>query len=193
MRHLTLIIVCGLLAAVGCGGHTSDDSISADQVESPSPHPAAPDDAMHQSLATMPDDDAHARAMADVRPDHDTGIVTDIRLSDEIRTAWRGIRIRVVDASSGDALQVDAPLGQETDLGDTGLALTASSFIPDFVMDDAGITSRTGKPDNPAARVVITEDGGDPFEGWLFATMPDIHPYPHERYRVFLEGGIPAE
>ena len=62
-----------------------------------------------------------------------------------------------------------------------------------FVMDESGITSRSADPNNPAVRVVISENGAVDYEGWLFAAMPGIHPYPHERYRVLLIEGIAAE
>ena len=60
-------------------------------------------------------------------------------------------------------------------------------------MDDSGITSRGAEPTNPAVRVVITEAGQESYEGWLFATMPEIHPFPHDRYGVFLVEGIPTK
>ena len=46
-------------------------------------------------------------------------------------------------------------------------------------LDEAGITSRSPDPANPAASVVISEESAEPYQGWLFASMPDIHPYPH--------------
>jgi hypothetical protein len=59
-------------------------------------------------------------------------------------------------------------------------------------MDDDGITSRSADANNPAAHVVITEEGVDDYEGWLFAAMPEIHPFPHARYQVLLVEGIPV-
>jgi hypothetical protein len=191
MRLPRPVFFCVVFAVAACGGPVSDDDVSPDATAASAGDPA-PDDALHRSVAAMPDDDAHAKAMADIRPDHDRGIVTEVRLPDEIRSSWTGIRIRVVDSSTGGSERYDIPLGEVTSLGDSGLTFVADSFIPDFVMDEAGITSRSPDPSNPAARVVISEEGAEPYEGWLFATMPDIHPYPHDRYRVLLEEGIPA-
>jgi hypothetical protein len=191
MKLSTIAVFMGLLVLTACGGPVSEEGPST-AATSDSTGDAAPDDALHRSLEAMPNDDAHAQAMADIRPDHDRGIVTDVRLPDEIRSAWTGIRIRVVDSSTGESERFDIPLGEVTPLGSSGLTLVADSFIPDFAMDEAGITSRSADPANPAARVVISEQGAEPYEGWLFATMPDIHPYPHDRYRVLLEEGIPA-
>lgn len=109
-----------------------------------------------------------------------------------IAAAWSGVRIRVVDRESGAEETFDIPLGGADLLGESGLVLSAGVFLPDFIMDEHGITSRSAEPINPAVRVVISEDGMDDFEGWLFAAMPEIHPYPSDRYQVLLVEGIPA-
>jgi len=46
---------------------------------------------------------------------------------------------------------------------------------------------------NRAPRIVISEDGMANYQGWLFAAMPEIHPFPHDRYQVLLVEGIPAQ
>jgi hypothetical protein len=106
---------------------------------------------------------------------------------------WAGIRLHVVDSETGDGQIIDVTLGETVALGDSGLTLSADTFVPDFVMDERGITSRSAETHNPAARVVITEEGKADYEGWLFAAMPEIHPFPHERCQVLLVEGIPAE
>jgi hypothetical protein len=138
----------------------------------------------------MPEDEAHAGLLGGT--DHDMGVKTEIHLDPSVESAWSGIRVRLEEIDGGRSEFFEVPLGETSALGDSGIVLTAVLFIPDFVMDDDGITSRSADPANPAARVIITESGSDPFEGWLFAAMPAIHPYPHERFRVLLEAGIPA-
>lgn len=119
-------------------------------------------------------------------------VVSDVSLDDAVRAAWRGARIKVVDGQTGNSTTYDLEFGAPTALGDTGLTATALVFVPDFVMDENGITTRSPEPNNPALKVRIEEAGKEPFEGWLFAAMPEIHPYPHERYQVLLVEGIPA-
>ena len=111
----------------------------------------------------------------------------------EIAAAWVGVRIRVIERESGADETFEIPLGGADLLGESGLVLSAGIFLPDFILDEHGITSRSAEPVNPAVRVVISEDGMEDFEGWLFAAMPEIHPYPHDRYQVLLVEGIPAE
>ena len=88
---------------------------------------------------------------------------------------------------------IEVPLGEKVALGESGLTLSADTFVPDFVMDEGGITSRSAETHNPAVRVVISEAGVADYEGWLFAAMPEIHPFPHDRFQVLLVEGIPAE
>jgi len=145
-------------------------------------------------VQAMPDDDVRATAMGGGSMGGMMGgLNTDIRLDPEIANAWSGIRVHVVDSETGDGKIIDAALGETVALGDSGLTLLADAFVPDFVMDEDGITSRSAETQNPAARVVITEDGAADYEGWLFAAMPEIHPFPHDRYQVLLVEGITAE
>jgi hypothetical protein len=120
------------------------------------------------------------------------GLETDINLDPEIAEAWSGVRVQVLDSETAESEVFDVALGETVTLGESGLTLTASTFIPDFVMDETGITSRSGDTHNPAALILISEEGVPDYEGWLFAAMPEIHPYPHDRYQVLLVEGIPA-
>ena len=172
MRNLFAIVLTLPIILSGCG--------------------AGPDTA-ETDVQTMPDDDVHATAMGESMGGMMGGLNTDIRLDPEIADAWSGIRVHVVDSETGDGKIIDVALGETMILGDSGLTLSADIFVPDFVMDDGGITSRSAETQNPAARVVIAEEGSANYEGWLFAAMPEIHPFPHERFQVLLVEGIPAE
>ena len=155
---------------------------------------AAPDNDLHQLTAEMPADEVHSTAMGEAMGGAmGSPLNTEITLAPEIAAAWSGIRLQVVESETGDAEAFDISLGDTVELGGSGLTLTAVAFVPDFVMDEGGITSRSADPNNPAVQVVISEDGAVDYEGWLFAAMPGIHPYPHERYRVLLVEGIAAE
>jgi hypothetical protein len=172
MRHLFAVILTLGLIVSGCG---------------------AGSDTTKTEVQAMPDDDVHATAVGESMGGMMGGLNTDIRLDPEIAGAWDGIRVRVVDSETGDGQIIDVALGGTEALGDSGLTLSAEIFVPDFVMDEAGITSRSPETHNPAARVVIAEEGMADYEGWLFAAMPEIHPYPHARYQVLLVEGIPSE
>jgi hypothetical protein len=172
MRHLSAVMLTLSLILVGCG---------------------AGSDTAETEVQAMPDDDVHAAAMGESMGGMMGGLNTEISLDPEIAGAWSGIRVHVVDSETGDGLIIDVVLGETVALGDTGLTLSADIFVPDFVMDETGITSRSAETHNPAARVVITEEGMADYQGWLFAAMPEIHPFPHDRFQVLLIEGIPSE
>lgn len=185
MRNLVFPILIALLAAFGCGGSQTPTGEQPDTA------------AAHQA---MPDDDVHASAMGEGMGGgmggamHQGGAMNaEVSLDPAIADDWQAIRVRVVDLASGAESVHEIPLGGEAVLGDSGLTLKAVTFVPDFVMGEDGIGSRSAEPDNPAARVVIAEDGQPDYEGWLFGAMPGIHPYPHETYGVVLVEGVPAE
>lgn len=172
MRYLFAIVLALPLILAGCGAGT---------------------DTAETDIQAMPDDDVHATATGESMGGMMGGLNTDISLDPEIASAWSGIRVHVVDSETGDGQIIDAALGETVVLGDSGLTLSADIFVPDFVMDETGITSRSAETHNPAVRVVITEEGMADYEGWLFAAMPEIHPFPHDRYQVLLIEGIPSE
>lgn len=172
------------LTLAGCGGHSGHEA-----------HEAPANDAR----AEMPDDELHRGVAAHGSDLHGgmTGMMgsalnREVTLDDAVRSAWRAIRVEIADLEGGDGLEVEVPLGGAAALGDSGLTLEAKVFVPDFVMDGGGISSRSAAPANPAAKIVIREAGVEDYQGWLFATMPEIHPYPHARYRVRLIAGVPA-
>lgn len=185
MRFLIVMILSLTTTLFGCGATTENDTANA------AGESVMPDDDVHRQAAGMPADDAHASAMGGMGMGG--GLNTDINVDAAIADAWSGISVRVVDVEAGEESTFEISLGESLELGDSGLTLTATAFLPDFVMDESGITSRSAQTHNPAARVVIAEEGTSDYEGWLFAKMPEIHPFPHERYSVLLVEGIPAE
>ncbi len=177
----TLILA---LAALGCGkasDHSADEAAASHGTTTAAdPQGGMPADEDHQGA--MPSDAMHSMG----------GVNTTVTLPDEVRAAWTAIRVDLVDAASGQSSTFEVPVGGQLALGESGLTLEAVAFVPDFVMDGAGITTRGPEPNNPAARVVIREQGAEDYTGWLFANMPAVHPFPHESYQVILIGGVPA-
>ncbi len=171
MRYVALIL---LLVLSGCGGRSGS-----------APDPAAAGDSNPRPSAAATSSESTA-AMASAN------FNTPATVAQEIAEAWSGVRILVVDRESGAEETFEIPLNGADLLGDSGLVLSAGVFLPDFILDEDGITSRSAEPINPAVRVVISEDGMEDYEGWLFASMPEIRPYPHTRYEVLRVEGIPA-
>ena len=167
-KFFATLTLSTILTLAGCGGKNTGDSVT--------------------DLAPPPD----AATEVAPEPSHDMGLNTAVSMADEIEAAWSGATVRVI-GPDGVPILHELPIGEETVLGDTGLAVTALVFIPDFVMDDTGITSRSTEHNNPALRVRVTEAGEPYWEGWLFAALPDIHPFPHDSYEILLVEGVPAD
>ena len=176
MRNAIALVLTFSLVIAGCGAGFDSGQNEVDP-----------------ATRAIPDDDINPAAPGGSLGDMMGGLNMEISLAPEIAGAWSGIRVEVVEWQTGDTRTFDTQLGEAAALGESGLTLSADTFIPDFLMDDGGITSRSAETHNPAARVVISEGGVIAYEGWLFAAMPEIHPFPHPRYQVLLVEGIPAE
>ncbi len=176
MRSLMILTVLTTLALFGCG---------ADETNTDLAPPAATDTQAEEGPSNM---------MGSMMGggEHDMGINTEITMPDEVTAAWRGAIIQVA-GPEGEPQRYDLPFGEPVALGDTGLTATALVFVPDFVMGDDGITTRSADAINPALRLRVTEEGKPDYEGWLFAAMPGIHPFPHETYSILLADGLAAQ
>jgi len=179
-RSLTVTAVTTLALMLGCSGQEPREEA-----------PAEVSQEVADAHTTMSDDEVPSGMPAHGAMGRSMEMNTDMTLDESIRAMWSGVRVRVEDVEAGTSEIFEAALGDEVALGASGLRLTALDFVPDFVMGEDGITSRSAEPANPAARVLIAEEGQEPYTGWLFAAMPEIHPYPHERYRVLLIEGLP--
>lgn len=171
MDRVRLVTLLAVSSLISCGSPPADRPSADGQPHSGTPSP--------QAVGAGPAAPNPLSAEVDVEP--------------EIARAWVGIRVEVSPHELGDPRTFDAMMDEPVELGDTGLTLIAEAFLPDFVMHDGGIRNRSPEPHNPAARVTITAPGSADYQGWLFAAMPGIPPYPHPEYRVVLVEGIPAD
>jgi len=199
MRTLsTMTAISFFLLLTACGGPAaSKPDAPAKAAQAKEAPDTIPGHDMQEALSNMPDDEVHKGLSA---PAHGGGmgmgmggsLNTKVHLDEAIRNAWTGVRIRVTDRKTKDTALYDVPMNTPTPLGSSGLTITADVFVPDFVMGADGIATRSPEPKNTAAHVTISEKGKPDYKGWLFGTMPDIHPYPHDAFEVTLQSGIPA-
>jgi len=113
-----------------------------------------------------------------------------VNIPAEVKGKWKAIKVKVEDKEKKGAKEVTINLGSETDLPGTNMKLKAVEFVPSFVMQGLNITSASNEPNNPAAKVVITEGGKEIFKGWLFQKFPTTHAFSHPKFAVTLEGGV---
>jgi hypothetical protein len=108
----------------------------------------------------------------------------------EVKSAWKAIKLSVEDKASKSKKEVVCKIGEETKIPGTKLTVKPLEFVPSFVMQGLNITSASNEPNNPAVKVVITEDGKEVFKGWLFQKFPTTHAFSHPNYAITLLEGM---
>ena len=108
----------------------------------------------------------------------------------EVKSAWKAIKLSVEDKAKKSKKEIVCKIGEETPVPGTKLSIKPLEFVPSFVMQGLNITSASNEPNNPAAKVVITEDGKEVFKGWLFQKFPTTHAFSHPNYAITLVEGV---
>ena len=113
-----------------------------------------------------------------------------VEVPNEILSAWKAIRVEVIDLMSAKATRHIVDIGSEEEFGDSGLKIKALNFLPAFQMNVPIITSRSNALENPAAQIEVYEGGVQIFKGWLFTLYPTTHAFTHPKYSITLVEGI---
>jgi hypothetical protein len=108
-----------------------------------------------------------------------------IVVPDEVKAAWKAVVLSVADKTTDTVTDVTVDIGGSATQGD--LDISVESFLPAFTMSGGAITSSSADTLNPAARLVVKQNGSEVFAGWLFSMYPDAHPFQHERYEIILK------
>jgi len=109
---------------------------------------------------------------------------------EEVKTAWKAVKIEVEFKESKTRKEFTIPLNSEFPIPDTDLVVKTSDFLPHFSMTADQITSASNDTSNPACNIEIEENGKQVFKGWLFAKFPDVHPFQHDKFSVKLLEGV---
>ncbi|RMG61350.1 MAG: DUF2155 domain-containing protein [Deltaproteobacteria bacterium] len=117
----------------------------------------------------------------------------EVFLPEKIKSAWKGVTIQVTDKKTNETKNYDVPLNSEFSIPGSNITIKVGDFFPSFVIEGGKMTSSSNETENPATNVEIREGSKIIFSGWLFARYPDVHPFEHDRYRIVLLKGIPAE
>ncbi|MFQ5508378.1 MAG: DUF2155 domain-containing protein [Leptospirillia bacterium] len=154
------------------GGYGADP-----HANNPMPHSATQADHDAQTGQT----EGHAKA----------GKKRPTKVPDSVAGKWRAVTLIVLDRERSDATEITVPLKGEHTFGDGNMQVKVIEFLPDLRIDNNIYTSASNDPNNPAARVVITENGNELFDGWLFSEFPQLYGFQHARFGVTLKAGIP--
>jgi hypothetical protein len=113
-----------------------------------------------------------------------------LEVPDAVKQAYSGVSLAWRDATTGKTGALVVPIGGSAELPGSGLTVTADVFLPAFTMTNEVITSSGVEPENPAARIRVSEGGKEIFSGWIFKRFPDVHPFTHPRFSLQLDGGV---
>ncbi|MBI5562723.1 MAG: hypothetical protein HY894_07745 [Deltaproteobacteria bacterium] len=190
-RNLLIVLSAGLIAFTGCGGEKKEQQKTAGE---PAPQTAAPAPAAQQAApqAAMPAGHPAADAGAAVgmtKAAH-SSIKTqkEVRLSKEVAAKWNEVKLDIVDAAGKTKDTLTLKVGSTTPLKRPGFKLRVEAFVPDYVIVENHIESRSNEPKNPAVLVELTEGGKSVARGWVFKALPDFNSYTDSRFQVSLVG-----
>jgi hypothetical protein len=141
------------------------------------------------SAPGLPSGHPQTGSPADIPKIEGGGVVV---VPESIKGKWGAVRLVVEDKSSGGAIEYAVPLRSRFDVPNSSLVFEVGEFLPDFTIQDSVFTSVTDRPDNPAVKVKVLDNGTVVFDAWLFAMYPSVHPFTHPRYGVTLKEGLPA-
>jgi hypothetical protein len=111
----------------------------------------------------------------------------------EVVKAFSGLKLKWKDNSIGQEGTLEVPMGKAVPIPGSDLSVRADAYLPAFTMTAEVITSTGVEEQNPASRITVIEKGKEIFTGWIFNRFPDVHPFQHPRFALFLEGGIPRK
>ena len=111
-------------------------------------------------------------------------------VSKEVTAKWKGVKLAVANKAAKTTKEYTVNVGSELAIPDTKMSVKVLSFLPDFKMSDKEFYSVSDKPNQPAAQVVVSENGKEIWNNWLFAMQPGVHPFQHENIGIVLLGGV---
>jgi hypothetical protein len=117
---------------------------------------------------------------------------TVVVIPESVQGMWKAVKISVQDKEKASEEIYTVDIGYAFDLDNSNLRLQVVNFLPHFVMDGKTLTSVGNDTKNPAVQIVITENGTEIFNGWLFSLYPNTHAFQHARYSFSLADFLPA-
>ena len=111
-------------------------------------------------------------------------------VSKDVTETWKAVKLSIENKSAKTTKEYSVHIGSELTIPNTKMTVKVVAFLPDFKMTDKEFKSASNKPNMPAALVVVTENGKEIWNNWLFSLQPSIHPFQHENVGIILVGGV---
>jgi len=114
----------------------------------------------------------------------------NVVVSKEVAAKWKAVKLAIANKTAKTTKEYTVNVGSELAIPNTKMTVKVLAFLPDFKMSDKEYYSASDKPNQPAAQVVVTENGKEIWTNWLFSLQPSIHPFQHENIGLVLLGGV---
>lgn len=187
-RYFVIAASAALLAVTGCGNEKKDlpkqgqDSTAQAPVSAGMPSVQGDVPAGH----TAPGAGQAANAGM---PEH-TGMKSqkEVKLSKEVMAKWNEVQLEITDGASKKKDKLTVKVGASVALKNPAFKLKIEAFVPDYMITEDHIESRTNEADNPAVLVALLEGDKVVAKGWIFKALPDFNSYTDQRFPVVLVG-----
>jgi hypothetical protein len=108
----------------------------------------------------------------------------------DVTSKWKAVKLAVENKAAKTTKEYTVNIGSELAVPNTKMTVKVLNFLPDFKMSDKEFYSASDKPNQPAARVAVVENGKEIWNNWLFSLQPGVHPFQHENIGITLVGGV---
>ena len=113
-----------------------------------------------------------------------------VLVSKEVKSKWKAVKLSVENKAAKTTKDYTVKIGSELTIPNTKITVKVLHFLPDFKMNQTEFYSASNKPNQPAAQVVVVENGKEIWNNWLFALQPSTHPFQHESVGITLVNGV---
>ncbi len=113
-----------------------------------------------------------------------------VKVPEDVKTTWKKVVLSIHVIKTRKQKTVVLPIGRKTKIQGTPFKIEVVYFLPNFTMGGSLITSKDNEQKNPAAKVRVYQDGTLIWTGWLFQRYPQVHPFTHVDYHIFLVKGL---
>jgi hypothetical protein len=118
--------------------------------------------------------------------------VMQVIVPEDVKVGWTAVKITVADREVNSSAVYTVAIGSSFVIPGSKMKIGIETFLPNFIMSDGKITSRGTGVENPAVQVVISDNGEQLYDGWLFAQYSKAHNFSHPRYDLSLSGFVAA-
>ncbi len=106
---------------------------------------------------------------------------------DMVKGKWKSIKLMLENKKTHEITEHAVNLGEIWHVPGSNIQVKVGIFLPDLIIQGTVFTSVSNELKNPAIHVVITENGAELFEGWLFSLFPTMHPFQHDNFAITLK------